>query len=244
MNDYMRALHQRFYREPDFSELEEDIENTRQEVRDCLETRKGVAISYVPHRSPYRFGNKKCGVSSADLFRSFNDTPHGLTGRAGKPVICTGPPRRQRKFCSNISTICLRWNRAWPLPATRRTLRRSTPSMTVHRRRPGTTFPHTWRLRGRSSRKNSRMRFCWGFTRKPDRGTRISSPRGTITAIWRTPAFSGEMRCSLRLSPMSRSAGLRCLIRSLKRPCGSWESGWTYPGIRPCPCSPWPRLRG
>ena len=37
MNDYMRALHQRFYREPDFSDLEEDIENTRQEVRDCLD---------------------------------------------------------------------------------------------------------------------------------------------------------------------------------------------------------------
>ena len=37
MNDYMRALHQRFYREPDFSELEEDIESTRQEVRDCLD---------------------------------------------------------------------------------------------------------------------------------------------------------------------------------------------------------------
>ena len=37
MNDYMRALHQRFYREPDFSEMEEDIENTRQEVRDCLD---------------------------------------------------------------------------------------------------------------------------------------------------------------------------------------------------------------
>ena len=36
MNDYMRALHQRFYREPDFSELEEDIEDTRREVRDCL----------------------------------------------------------------------------------------------------------------------------------------------------------------------------------------------------------------
>ena len=30
MNDYIRALHQRFYREPDFGELEEDIENTRQ----------------------------------------------------------------------------------------------------------------------------------------------------------------------------------------------------------------------
>ena len=37
MNDYMRALHQRFYREPDFSELEEDVENTRQEVRDFLD---------------------------------------------------------------------------------------------------------------------------------------------------------------------------------------------------------------
>lgn len=36
MNDYMRALHQRFYREQDFRELEEDIESTRQEVRDCL----------------------------------------------------------------------------------------------------------------------------------------------------------------------------------------------------------------
>ena len=37
MNDYMRALHQRFFREPDVSELEEDIENTRQEVRDFLD---------------------------------------------------------------------------------------------------------------------------------------------------------------------------------------------------------------
>ena len=37
MNDYMRALYQRFFREPDVSELEEDIENTRQEVRDFLD---------------------------------------------------------------------------------------------------------------------------------------------------------------------------------------------------------------
>ena len=37
INDYMRVLHQRFYREPDFSEMEEDIEKTRQEVRDCLD---------------------------------------------------------------------------------------------------------------------------------------------------------------------------------------------------------------
>ena len=45
-----------------------------------LETRKGVALSYAPHRSLYKLGNKKCGVSSADLFRSFNDTPHGPSG--------------------------------------------------------------------------------------------------------------------------------------------------------------------
>ena len=37
MNDYMTALHQRFYREPHFTELEEEIEQTRQEVRDCLD---------------------------------------------------------------------------------------------------------------------------------------------------------------------------------------------------------------
>ena len=37
MNDYMTALHQRFFQEPDFTELEEEIEQTRQEVRDCLD---------------------------------------------------------------------------------------------------------------------------------------------------------------------------------------------------------------
>lgn len=33
----MTALHQRFFREPDVTELEEEIEQTRQEVRDCLD---------------------------------------------------------------------------------------------------------------------------------------------------------------------------------------------------------------
>ena len=36
MNDYMTTLHQRFFQEPDFTELEEEMEQTRQEVRDCL----------------------------------------------------------------------------------------------------------------------------------------------------------------------------------------------------------------
>ena len=37
MYDYMKALHQRFFREPDFTELNREIETTRQELRDCLD---------------------------------------------------------------------------------------------------------------------------------------------------------------------------------------------------------------
>ena len=37
MNDYMSALHQRFFHKPDFTELKEEIELSRREVRDCLD---------------------------------------------------------------------------------------------------------------------------------------------------------------------------------------------------------------
>ena len=37
MNDYMKALHQRFFRKPNVTELEHEIETARQEVRDCLD---------------------------------------------------------------------------------------------------------------------------------------------------------------------------------------------------------------
>ena len=37
MNDYMSALHQRFFQKPDFTELKEEIELTRREVRDSLD---------------------------------------------------------------------------------------------------------------------------------------------------------------------------------------------------------------
>ncbi len=36
MNDYMKALHKRFFRGPDCIELEEDVERIRLELRDCL----------------------------------------------------------------------------------------------------------------------------------------------------------------------------------------------------------------
>ena len=47
MNDYMTALRQQFYREPDFSELEEEIEETRQEVRDCLDKMQRRRLMYL-----------------------------------------------------------------------------------------------------------------------------------------------------------------------------------------------------
>ena len=37
MNDYMKALHQRFFQKPNLTELEHEIETARQEVRDCLD---------------------------------------------------------------------------------------------------------------------------------------------------------------------------------------------------------------
>lgn len=37
MNNYMKALHQRFFRKPNLTELEKEIETARQEVRDCLD---------------------------------------------------------------------------------------------------------------------------------------------------------------------------------------------------------------
>ena len=37
MGYYMGELCRRYFRATDFSELEEEIENTRQEVRDCLD---------------------------------------------------------------------------------------------------------------------------------------------------------------------------------------------------------------
>ena len=36
MNDYMKALYQQFFQKPDVTELEDEIETARQEVRDRL----------------------------------------------------------------------------------------------------------------------------------------------------------------------------------------------------------------
>ena len=47
MNDYMKALHRRFFREPDFTEMEKDIENARQKVRDCLDREQRRTLMHL-----------------------------------------------------------------------------------------------------------------------------------------------------------------------------------------------------
>ena len=37
MNDYMQALHQRFFREPECADVREEIEELRQELRETLQ---------------------------------------------------------------------------------------------------------------------------------------------------------------------------------------------------------------
>lgn len=37
MNDYMQALHQRFFREPESADVREEIEELRQELRETLQ---------------------------------------------------------------------------------------------------------------------------------------------------------------------------------------------------------------
>ena len=51
MYHYMAALHQRFFQVPDFTELEEEIEQARQEVRDNLgQPERRKLMQLVDHR--------------------------------------------------------------------------------------------------------------------------------------------------------------------------------------------------
>ena len=47
MGYYMSELYRRYFRATDFSELEEEIENTRQEVRDCLDQAQQRKLMYL-----------------------------------------------------------------------------------------------------------------------------------------------------------------------------------------------------
>ena len=47
MDYYMSELYRRYFRATGFSELEEEIENTRQEVRDCLDQAQRQTLMHL-----------------------------------------------------------------------------------------------------------------------------------------------------------------------------------------------------
>ena len=47
MGYYMSELYRRYFRATGFNELEEEIENTRQEVRDCLDQAQQRKLMYL-----------------------------------------------------------------------------------------------------------------------------------------------------------------------------------------------------
>ena len=61
MNDYMKALHQRFFREPECADVREEIKDLRQELRETLqkpERRKLTAAGGCTESAPG--GNLPC----------------------------------------------------------------------------------------------------------------------------------------------------------------------------------------
>ena len=83
MYHYMAAMHQRFFRAPDFAELEREIEQARQEVRDCLgqpERRKLMQLVDVQNllREEVSLASFAAGFKMAwGLARELEVTPHG-----------------------------------------------------------------------------------------------------------------------------------------------------------------------
>lgn len=83
MYHYMAALHQRFFRASDFAELGEEIEQARQEVRDCLgqpERRKLMQLVDAQNllREEISLASFAAGFKLAwGLARELEVTPHG-----------------------------------------------------------------------------------------------------------------------------------------------------------------------
>ena len=83
MNDYMSALHQRFFQKPDFTELKEEIELARREVRDCLgqpERRKLMQLVDAQNllREKISLASFIAGFKLAqEIAKELEVTPHG-----------------------------------------------------------------------------------------------------------------------------------------------------------------------
>lgn len=80
---YMAALHQRFFQAPDFTELEEEIEQARQEVRDNLgqpERRKLMQLVDAQNllREKISLASFIAGFKLAqEIAKELEVTPHG-----------------------------------------------------------------------------------------------------------------------------------------------------------------------
>ena len=65
MNDYMRALHQRFFREPECADVRGEIENLRQELRAQLDRQdrekllKLADLGIAGELEPYSFDDEE-----------------------------------------------------------------------------------------------------------------------------------------------------------------------------------------
>ena len=83
MYHYMAAMHQRFFQTPDFTELKGEIEQARQEVRDCLgqpERRKLMQLVDAQNllREEVSLAGFAAGFKLAwGLAREVEVTPHG-----------------------------------------------------------------------------------------------------------------------------------------------------------------------
>ena len=83
MGYYMSELYRRYFQAPDFSELKEEIEHTRQEVRDCLgqpERRKLMQLVDAQNllREQISLASFIAGFKLAqEIAKELEVTPHG-----------------------------------------------------------------------------------------------------------------------------------------------------------------------
>lgn len=109
MNDYMRALHQRFFQEPAYTDVREEIELLRRELRAQLdrqdrqdrekllkladlgiELREETSLRPLPPGSGWPWGSPE----------SWNPTPSTTRKRSGR---CAGRSKKRHEACVAIS---------------------------------------------------------------------------------------------------------------------------------------------
>ena len=100
MNDYMRALHQRFFQEPECADVRREIEELRQELREQLDRQNrekllklvdlGIELPQHTSLAPNNAGNKHATRHAqqleADGLYSFEDEEEARACRRAEEV--------------------------------------------------------------------------------------------------------------------------------------------------------------